>query len=705
VKVNFKRYLVTAALPYANGKIHLGHLAGAYLPSDIYVRYLRSMKRDVVFVCGSDEHGVAITITAEQEKTTPQAVVDKYHALNKAAFEKFGMSFDNYSRTSLPLHHETAREFFLKIQSAGILKEKRQQQLYDGKAKMFLPDRYVEGTCPKCGNPDARGDQCERCGTFLEPTDLINPKSKITGETPVLRETTHFYFPLGAYGARLEEYVASADKRDGWKENVLQYCRGWFKEGLQDRAVTRDLEWGVKIPLKGFEHKVLYVWFDAVLGYISGTKEWAAAHKADWKTYWLDKDTKYVAFIGKDNVVFHCIVFPAILMAWNDNSGKSEQYILPENVPANEFLNFQGQKFSKSRGWGIDVDDFLAEFPADTLRYMLAMNMPEARDADFYWKDFQARTNNELADILGNFVNRTLTFAHKNFEGKVPAAGKASAEDAQVREDINKASVNASEKFEAYRFREGILEIMNVARSLNKYFDAQEPWKALKEHPERCAAAINTCLQGARALAILLEPVIPFASAKIWNMLGLSGVPQDAGWESASSFGLNAGHALGKPEILFTKIEDDVIQKHVDNLGTSMTNPESVNLKPDAKGVMPEPAKGGSDLKPQVAIDDFRKLDFRIAKVLEAEKVPKSDKLLKLQVSLGSERRQVVAGIAQHYNPEDLVGKKIVVVANLAPAKIMGQESQGMLLAASNSEGKLTFLTGDDDIEEGSVVK
>ncbi|HLF15257.1 MAG TPA: methionine--tRNA ligase, partial [Bacteroidota bacterium] len=449
------RTLVTAALPYANGKIHLGHLAGAYLPADIYVRYLRSMKRDVVFICGSDEHGVPITLTAEQEKITPQAVVDRYHAMNRSAFQKFGMSFDNYSRTSLPLHHETAREFFLRLLGNGVLTEKTESQLYDEQAGMFLPDRYVEGTCPVCKNPDARGDQCEKCGTFLNPTELIDPKSKISGRKPSVRETKHWYFPLGRYQARLEEYIREANVRDGWKQNVLQYCQGWFKEGLQDRAVTRDLDWGVRIPLPGVEKKVLYVWFDAVLGYISGTKEWALAtgDPGKWKRYWTDPSTKYVAFIGKDNVVFHCIVFPAMLMAWNDSKGV-ERFNLPENVPANEFLNFEGQKFSKSRGWGIDVDEFLELFPADSLRYALAMILPESRDADFTWRDFQARHNNELADILGNFVNRTVTFAHTHFGGKFPdaAGATATAADAAVGAEILSAGKSAGEAYEQYRF-------------------------------------------------------------------------------------------------------------------------------------------------------------------------------------------------------------------------------------------------------------
>ncbi len=686
----FKRYLVTAALPYANGKLHLGHLAGAYLPADIYVRYQRSMKRDVVFVCGSDEHGVPITITAEQEKTTPQAVVDRYHSLNKSAFEKFGMSFDVYSRTSIPLHHETAKEFFLNMHGAGILKEKKEKQLYDEKAKMFLPDRYVEGTCPKCGNPDARGDQCEKCGTFLNPLDLINPRSKITGNTPAVRETTHWYFPLGDYQRALEGYIAAADKRDGWKENVLQYCRSWFKEGLQDRAVTRDLKWGVRVPLKGFEDKVLYVWFDAVLGYISATKEWAIGMKRPdaWKIYWNDPATKYVAFIGKDNVVFHCIVFPAMLMAWNANSG--EQYVLPENVPANEFLNFEGQKFSKSRGWGIDVDEFLAEFPADTLRYALTMNLPESRDADFTWKDFQARTNNELADILGNFVNRTLTFAEKNFHGAVPELAKVQSQiDTMIINELDWTSVasgSAKDLIEAYKFRDATLKIMNLARTANKYFDSSEPWKTIKSEPARCGNSIHICLEVIRSLAILVEPILPDTSLRMWKMLNLEGTPTDAGWESASRMALKAGHTLGRPEILFTKIEDSVIQKHLDQLPTATE-----------KQIQPQ--------KQAITIDAFRQIDLRIGRVLSAERVPKSDKLLKIQVQLGDDQRQIIAGIAQHYKPEDLAGKKIVVVANLPPAKLMGQESQGMLLAASDDDGHLTIITPLTDIQEGSIVK
>ncbi len=676
--MKFKRLLVTAALPYANGKIHLGHLAGAYLPADIYVRYQRSREQEVVFICGSDEHGVAITISADQEKISPQAVVDRYHALNKDAFEKFGMSFDNYSRTTLPLHHETAREFFLKLHASGILRLKKENQFFDEQAKMFLPDRYVAGTCPICGYTEATGDQCEKCGSFLNPSRLLNPRSKLTGKTPAVRETQHLYFPLGEFQKKLEKYVKDADERDGWKENVLQYCRSWFRDGLEDRAVTRDLEWGVKVPLPGFEHKVLYVWFDAVLGYISSTKEWAArTGKAGWKDYWLDSSTKYVAFIGKDNVVFHCIVFPAMLMAWNDAS--KDRYILPENVPANEFLNFEGQKFSKSRGWGIDVDEFLEEFPADALRYTLTMNLPESRDADFTWKDFQARTNNELADILGNFVNRTLTFAAKHF-GKVPPRGALSPRDQAFIKDLKDVPSAAGQLIEKYRFREATAEMMNLARSANKYFNDSEPWKTIQSDPGRCATTINLSLQTVRALAILFFPVIPSSAEKIWAMLGLSGGP--APWSSASELALPDNSLLGKQTILFGKIEDEAIDRHIRKLGG-----------------------GAPGLKPTIGVDIFGKIDLRVARVLRAEKIPKSDKLLKLTVSIGSEERQVVAGIAQHYAPENLLGKKIIVVANLAPAKLMGQVSQGMLLAASNSEGKLSILTVDGDIEEGGIVR
>ncbi len=584
-----KRILVTAALPYANGPIHLGHLAGAYLPSDIYVRYQRLKRREIVFICGSDEHGVPITLTADKEGITPQAVVDRYHVMNKSAFEKFGMSFDNYSRTSLPLHHTTAQEFFLDFHKRGILKEKQEKQFYDEKAQMFLPDRYVEGTCPVCGNPEARGDQCEKCGSYLNPAELINPKSKITGQTPVVRETSHWYFPLGEYQHRLEEYVQERDKQDGWKENVLNYCRSWFKDGLQDRAVTRDLDWGVKIPLKGYESKVLYVWFDAVLGYVSSSKEWSQriGKPDEWKKFWLDEQTKYVAFIGKDNVVFHCIVFPAMLMAWNDTH--TEKYVLPENVPANEFLNFEGQKFSKSRGIGIDVQDFLANYPVDPLRYYLAVSLPEYRDSDFYWRDFQAKTNNELADILGNFVNRTLAFAERTFGGLVPKRGALRELDRQMLEKLKGVPPAAGGYYEHYRFRDGLLEVMNLARAANKYFNDSEPWKTAKsDRDDRCATTINISIQLARVLAVLMEPVIPFSSERMWKMLGLEGDVHRQSWDAASDLLIPDGHRLGKPEILFTKIEDAVIESETTKAGGPVLRANPV------------------DAKPLITIDDFK---------------------------------------------------------------------------------------------------
>ncbi len=688
-----KRILVTAALPYANGPIHLGHLAGAYLPADIYVRYQRLKGREVAFICGSDEHGVPITLTADKERITPQAVVDRYHAMNKLAFEKFGMSFDNYSRTSLPLHHQTAVEFFLNFQQRGILREKQEKQFFDPKANMFLPDRYVEGTCPVCANPEARGDQCERCGSYLNPTELINPRSKISGEVPVLRETSHLFFPLGEFQSRLEAYIRERSARDGWKENVLKYCQSWFKDGLQDRAVTRDLDWGVKIPLKGYESKVLYVWFDAVLGYISSTKEWSQriGKPDEWKKFWLDDGTKYLAFIGKDNVVFHCIVFPAMLMAWNDGH-PADQYVLPENVPANEFLNFEGQKFSKSRGIGIDVQDFLSRFPSDPLRYYLASSLPEYRDADFYWKDFQAKNNNELADILGNFVNRTLAFAGRTFGGKTPVCGTLSARDAAMIEGMKNAPGAAGRFFETYRFRDGLLEIMNLARSANKYFNDSEPWKTAKSDLTQCGTTINISLQVARTLAVLMSPIVPASSEKIWKMLNLDGTATEQPWDSAAEMKIPDGHQLGVTEILFTKIENDVIEQAI----------KDTTNEPAAT---PVPAPKSIEEKPTITIDDFKKLDLRVAKIVQCENVPKSEKLLKLQVEIGTEKRQIVAGIARHYKPEELVGKSVVVVYNLAPAKLMGQESKGMVLAASDDDGKLLVVSPSGEIGSGSVVR
>jgi methionyl-tRNA synthetase len=600
------------------------------------------------------------------------------------------MSFDNYSRTSLPLHHETTKEFFREFHSRGIVVAKKELQLYCEKDKMFLADRYVEGTCPKCKSLQARGDQCENCGSWLNQTELIDPKCKLCGTTPVVRETTHWYFPLGNYQDRLVAYIDERNKRDGWKDNVLRYCESWFKDGLQDRAVTRDLTWGVQVPVAGYEDKVIYVWFDAVLGYISSAKEWAITHnKPDaWKEFWQKDDTKYVAFIGKDNVVFHCIVFPSMLMAWNDVH--TDRYVLPENVPANEFLNFEGQKFSKSRGWGIDVQDFLKFFPADMLRYALAVNLPETRDSDFYLKDFQARINNELADIVGNFINRTLAFTDKNFGGAIPPLGKLNERDEEMVGFIKQTPIKTGELFEQYRFREGLMEVMNLARVANKYFNDNEPWKTLASNPERCATTLHIAIQIVRSLAILLEPVTPAVSVKIWKFLNLDTTPDEDGWDSASIFQLKDGHQLNKPEILINKIGDAQIDDITKFLEGEEKSGASLPLAP---------------LKPTISLDDFKKIDLRVARVIEAAKIPKSEKLLKLQVEIGNERRQVVAGIAKHYKPEDLIGKLIVVVANLQPAKLMGQESQGMILAAGDECGNLTLAGVQSEISPGATVK
>lgn len=677
-----EKILVTAALPYANGPIHLGHLSGAYLPADIYVRYQRLKGSDIIFVCGSDEHGVPITISADKENVKPKEIIDRYHFINKEAFNQFGMSFDIYSRTSLPVHHETSKEFFLEYYNRGLLKEKKTNQFYDNKAKMFLPDRYVEGTCPNCGYEEARSDECENCGALYDPSELKNPKSKITGEAPVLKETSHWFFPLGDYQARLEEYINYSSEKYKWKDNVIQYCKGWLKDGLKDRAITRDLDWGVPVPLEGAEGKVLYVWFEAVLGYISAAKELSSLKGNNdlWKKYWQDVKTKYIPFIGKDNVVFHCIIFPAMLMAWND--GKKNKYVLPQNVPANEFLNFEGKKFSKSREWGIDVIDILKLFPTDPLRYTLAANLPETRDTDFMWSEFQARNNNELADILGNFINRTLTFVHKHFEGKVPAKHGLLPIDEEMVQVLSGYPKKISELFESYKIRDGVLEIINLARAGNKYFNDSEPWKTIKSDRERCAATLNVCLQTIYTLGELLAPVLPFSSAKIFKMLKADPV----NWFDSGKENLKVGHQLDKPEILFTKIEDEVIAKQKESL--TMADSPAV--------------ESSNDL---ITYDDFMKTHLKVAEIVEAEKVPKSEKLLKLKVKLADEERQIIAGIAKHYSPEDIKGKKVVIVANLKPAKLMGMESQGMILAIENEEGKLQVLSVDNSVKNGTRVK
>lgn len=675
-----EKILVTSALPYANGPIHLGHLSGAYLPADIYVRYKRLNGDDVIYICGSDEHGVPITISADKEKVSPQVIIDRYHEVNKKAFERFGMSFDNYSRTSLPIHHQTAKEFFLEFYNRGLFVEKKSLQFYDDKAKMYLPDRYVEGTCPKCGNEEARSDECENCGALYDPSELKNPKSKISGGSPTLKETSHYYFPLGKYQPALEKYVDEMNEKYGWKDNVIQYCRGWFKDGLKDRAITRDLDWGIKVPVDSAAGKVIYVWFEAVLGYISSAKEYSQSKNDPelWKKYWHDPNTKYVAFIGKDNVVFHTIIFPAILMAWND-AGK-EQYCLPQNVPANEFLNFEGKKFSKSRGWGIDVDEFLDLFEPDLLRYALAANLPETRDTDFYWKEFQLRNNSELADILGNFINRTFTFVFKHFDGKVPPLGKLEKIDEDMLKEISEYPQRISDYFEKYKIRDGVNEIMNLARDGNKYFNDSEPWKTIKTNKERCGTALNICLQAIYTLAELFSPVLPFSSEKLFKMLNTKPVE----WKDCGKPKLKDNHQLKDSEILFPKIEDEKIESQVNKLQESNLPMETEEL---------------------ITYDDFMKVHLKVAEVVDAERVKKSEKLLKLKVKIENEERQVIAGIAKSYTPETIIGKKVVIVANLKPAKLMGLESKGMILAVETEEGEFQVLNVSEKIKTGTRVK
>ncbi len=681
----FKRILVTAALPYANGVIHLGHLAGCYLPADIYVRYQRLQRRDVLFICGSDEHGVAITISAEKEKTTPGEIIDRFHALNKEAFERFGMSFDNYSRTSLPIHHETSKEFFLDLMKKGYLVTKEEDQFFDAEAKMFLPDRYVEGICPNCGYDKARGDQCDNCGKYYNQLELKNPKSLISGKVPDVKKTKHWYFKLGSFQEGLEKYVESHAQE--WKENVLQQTRSWLKEGLQDRAVTRDLTWGIPVPLDGAQGKVIYVWLEAVLGYISSTKEWAnnTGQPEKWKEYWRDQGTRYIAFLGKDNIVFHTIVFPAELMA-------AGGYILPDNVPANEFFNLEGEKFSKSRNHTIDLIDVLKRYPADLFRYTIASNLPENKDSDFYWKDFQAKTNNELADIFGNFINRTLTFVSKNFSNAVPKRGMLSRRDKEMVAFLRQSPKMVADLIEQFKFRDATMEIMNVARAANKYFNDSEPWKTLKSEQEQCSTTLNICLNVVRSLAILFSPVMPSTSNKVWAMLNLKSAVNNEEWNTAGELLLPDGHLLGQSEILFTKLEDNIIEQELSILSS-------------AKGIQPAVATNNVPLKPQIAYDDFAKIDFRTAKVIAAEPVPKSKKLLKVQIDLGFEQRQIVAGIAEKITPDRLIGKTIIIVANLAPAKLMGVESNGMLLATAADGENFALLTTSSTVESGIGIK
>jgi len=686
-----KRYTITAALPYTNGPIHIGHLAGVYVPADIFARYQRLKNNDVAFICGSDEHGVAISIKAKKEGTTPQAIIDKYHAIIKQSFADFGISFDNYSRTSAPIHHQTASDFFKKLYEQGDFIEEISEQLYDEEAHQFLADRFVIGTCPKCGNPEAYGDQCERCGSSLNATDLIDPKSSITGSKPTLKATKHWFLPLNRYQEFLEKWILEGHKSD-WKPNVYGQVKSWLDDELKPRAVTRDLDWGIPVPVEGAEGKVLYVWFDAPIGYISSTKEWAEREGKDWRPYWQDKNTELVHFIGKDNIVFHCIIFPAMLKA-------EGSYILPTNVPANEFLNLEGNKLSTSKNWAVWLHEYLQDFPnqQDVLRYALTANAPETKDNDFTWKDFQARNNNELVAIFGNFINRVAVLTQKYYEGVIPAAGEFNDIDTEALRQITELTEKIEQSLERYRFREAQQELMNMARLGNKYLADEEPWKLIKTDPERVKTVMYVALQIATALAVASEPFLPFTSEKLKRMLQLGAIT----WESLKTNAtelLKAGHRIGTAELLFEKIEDAAIEKQLQRLeNTKLANKQEAQANTEVT-VAPQ--------KELISYDDFAKMDIRIGTILEAEKMPKADKLLILKVDTGIDQRTIVSGIAQSFAPEEIIGKKVTVLVNLAPRKLRGVESQGMILMVENSEGKYTFINPDaEGIANGTEVK
>jgi methionyl-tRNA synthetase len=657
------KYLVTAALPYANGYLHLGHIAGAYLPADIFVRYKRLCNEDIIFICGSDEHGTAIEISAMKENVTPKEIIDRYHFANKKAFEDLGINFDIYSRTSNEIHHKTSQDFFLNLYDKGILLQKTEKQLYSEKDKRFLADRFVEGTCPICGYEEARGDQCESCGSNLSPLELKNPKSKISGDTPIIKESKNFYFPLEKFQPKLKDWINA--KKD-WKSNVKNYCEGWFKTGLKDRAITRDLDWGVKVPLKEYDGKVIYVWFEAPIGYISATKELfiERSNEEKWKDYWFGKNVKLIHFIGKDNIIFHALVFPAMLMAHGE-------FILPENVPANEFLNLEGGKLSKSKGHGILVKDIVKEFNPDIVRYTLAANLPENKDADFSWDDFQIKNNNELAAILGNFINRTVVFAKTKFDNKIPTRNTESDEIFEILKNQSKV---VTECYDSYRFRDALSETMNAVRAANKYFNDSEPWKVIKEDKEKCENIINNCLQICYSIAILISPILPFTSDKILKILNTN--KNNFEWDKIGDIILENEKELGENEILFPQLEIKQEEKAMQE-----------NIKEEE----------------QIDIDYFRKINLRTAKVLECENVPKSKKLLRIKLKVGEKTKQIVAGIAEHYKPEDLTGKTIIIVDNLKKTKLMGIESEGMLLAAKK-DGKLTIIVPEKEIEDGGEV-
>jgi methionyl-tRNA synthetase len=683
-KNHYKRYTITSALPYANGPIHIGHLAGVYVPADIYVRYLRAKGTDLVFVCGSDEHGVPITIRAKKEGKTPQEVADFYHAMIKKSFEDFGISFDVYARTTNPIHHKTASDFFVKLNDKSSLKTIESEQYFDTEHNEFLADRYIQGTCPKCGQPDAYGDQCEKCGSTLSPSELINPRSMISGSTPVMKKTTHWYLPLDQYEPWLRQWILEEHKE--WKPNVYGQCKSWIDQGLQPRAVTRDLDWGVPVPVEGAKGKVLYVWFDAPIGYISATKEWAQKAGKDWELYWKDDATRLIHFIGKDNIVFHCIIFPSMLR-------EHGEYILPENVPANEFLNLEGNKISTSRNWAVWLHEYLEDFPGkeDVLRYVLCANAPEAKDNDFTWKDFQAKNNNELVAIFGNFVNRVLVLIQKYYDGAIPEKGDFNPLDQELINFLKEAPKTIEKSLEAFRFREALANFMEIARRGNKYLADSEPWKLIKENPEGVKTILNLAAQVVANLAIVGEPFLPRTTQKIFKALSISPIT----WENAGSINLlNSGDKIREPELLFAKIEDAEIEKQIAKLKSTDVSVE--NDSKEAISVQP--------MKELINYDDFTKMDIRIGTILQAEKVEKSNKLLKLLIDTGIDQRTILSGIAKFFKPEEIVGKEVTVLLNLAPRKMMGFESQGMVLLAENQDGELVFVTPEKGVANGSGV-
>ena len=675
----YKRYLITSALPYANGPVHIGHLAGVYVPSDIYTRYLRLKGYDVISVCGSDEHGVPITIKARKEGITPQQVVDRYHEIIEKSFRRLGMSFDIYSRTSSPTHRVTASEFFRKLYDEGKFIEQTSEQFYDEEAQTFLADRYIVGECPHCHNEKAYGDQCEKCGSTLSSNELINPRSAVSGAVPVKRETKHWYLPLDKYEGFLREWILEGHKE--WKSNVYGQCKSWLDLGLQPRAVSRDLDWGIPVPVEGADGKVLYVWFDAPIGYISATKDLTP----DWEKYWKSEDTKMVHFIGKDNIVFHCIVFPSMLKAHGD-------YILPENVPANEFLNLEGDKISTSQNWAVWLHEYLDEFPGkeDVLRYVLCANAPETKDNDFTWKDLQSRNNSELVAVLGNFVNRALVLTKKYYDGVVPERGALTEYDEATIDELQKIKASLERNIEHYHFREALKDAMAYSRIGNKYLADTEPWKVVKTDPDRVKTILNIALQITANIAIAIEPFMPFSAEKILKMLSV----EKFGWEQLGSMELiAAGHTIGEAQLLFEKIEDDAIQAQLDKLEAS----RRAKLEAEA-------AQNVTEQKAEVSFDDFQKMDIRVSTILAAEKVAKTKKLLKLSIDTGIDKRTIVSGIAEYYTPEQLVGCQVLVLANLAPREIKGIESRGMILMAEDALGRLVLVQPEDKTMAGAMI-